>query len=108
MIGASFDTVEDQATFASEQSFPFTLISDATKEIGESYRATRTKGMKYFEAGIPRRISYLINPDGVIARTYNLDGEGVDLDAHSAQLLADIATFKAEALAAAAAEEGTE
>jgi peroxiredoxin len=45
--------------------------------------------MPYHDAGIPRRISYLIDPDGVIAAAYDL--EGADLGEHSAQVLADIA-----------------
>jgi peroxiredoxin len=91
IIGASFDTVEAQAVFAEAESFPFTLISDVSKEIGAAYSAKRTEGMPYFEAGIPRRISYLIAPDGTIAKSYDLDALGGDLNDHSQQVLDDIA-----------------
>ena len=39
--------------------------------------------------GVPRRISYLIDPDGMIAAAYDLEGR--DLGQHSADVLADIA-----------------
>jgi len=67
------------------------LISDATKSIGEAYFAQRTEGMPYFEAGIPRRISYLIAPDGSVAKAYDLDAGGGDLNEHAQQILDDIA-----------------
>ncbi len=89
IVGASFDSVDDQKTFAEENSFPYPLISDAGKEIGRAYDAERAEGEDYFEFGIPRRISYLIDPDGIIAKAYDLDGQ--DLSAHAAEVLADIA-----------------
>lgn len=48
--------------------------------------------MEYYEFGIPLRISYLIDPDGVIAVAYDLGVQGGDLGEHSAQVLADIAS----------------
>ncbi len=89
IVGASFDSVDDQKTFAEENSFPYLLISDAGKEIGRAYDAERAEGEDYFEFGIPRRISYLIDPDGIIAKAYDLDGQ--DLSAHAAEVPADIA-----------------
>lgn len=59
--------------------------------MGEAYKAVRTPDMDYHEAGIPRRISYLIDPDGVIAVAYDLEASGGDLAEHSAAVLADIA-----------------
>ena len=89
MVGASFDTVEDQLAFAETESFPFALISDPDKSIGRRYHAEREPGEDYYEWGLPRRITYLINPEGRIAAAYDLAGQ--DLDAHAAQVLADIA-----------------
>lgn len=66
------------------------LISDADKSIGEAYSAQRTEDMPYFEMGIPRRISYLIAPDGTIAASYDLDASGADLSDHAQQVLDDI------------------
>ena len=54
--------------------------------MGAAYDAVRQEGEKYFEAGIPRRISYLISPDGKIARHY----EKVKPAEHSQQVLGDL------------------
>lgn len=83
--------MDDQHAFSAAQGFPFILISDSDRTIGEAYHAVRTPGMKYYEAGIPRRITYLIAPDGTIAATYDLEASGADLSAHAQQVLDDIA-----------------
>ena len=88
-MGASFDTVEEQLAFAEAESFPYALISDIDKSIGRRYHAERQPGEDYYEHGLPRRISYLIDPEGRIAATYDLAGK--DLYAHAAEVLADIA-----------------
>lgn len=88
IVGASFDTVEEQKAFADDQSFPYALISDTTKEIGRAYHAEREEGEDYYEMGVPRRISYLIAPDGTIAKSYDL--ADADLAAHAGEVLADI------------------
>ena len=89
VIGASFDTVEEQQTFDEAEGFGYTLISDADKSIGRRYHAEREPGEDYYEWGLPRRITYLIDPQGQIAATYDLSGQ--DLAAHAAEVLADIA-----------------
>ncbi len=90
ILGASFDTVEEQLAFAEDQSFPYALLADSSKEAGEAYQAVRTPDMKYHEAGIPRRISYLISPDGMIVKSYDLDVSGDDLAEHASSVLAEI------------------
>ena len=88
MVGASFDTVEEQLAFAETERFGFTLISDPGKSIGRRYHAEREPGEDYYEYGLPRRITYLIDPEGQIAAAYDLAGQ--DLAGHAAQVLADI------------------
>lgn len=90
MLGVSFDSVADQKKFAEDEGFPYPLLSDPDKAMGRAYDACRVEGEKYFEAGIPRRISYLIGPDGKIARAYDVEGEGLDLAGHAEAVLADI------------------
>ena len=89
MVGASFDTVEEQLVFAETEGFGYALISDADKSIGRRYHAEREPGEDYYEYGLPRRITYLIDPEGDIAAAYDLAGQ--DLAGHAAQVLADIA-----------------
>ena len=84
VIGASFDTVEEQAEFASSEKFAYSLISDADRSIGRAYQAEREDGSDY-----PLRISYLIDPDGNIAVAYDLDG--TVYEDHADVILADIA-----------------
>ena len=81
--------MEEQRAFADAEGFPYALISDTDKAVGRSYDAERGPGEDYYDWGVPRRISYLIDPEGRIAAAYDLAGQ--DLDGHAAQVLADIA-----------------
>ena len=58
--------------------------------MGAAYDAVRQKGEQYFEAGIPRRISYLIDPEGRIAKAYDVEGDGLDLGGHAQAMIEDI------------------
>ena len=89
IVGASFDSVEDQKKFADEQSFPYALISDVDHSIGKAFDAERQPGEDYYEMGLPRRVSYLISPEGTIHKAYDLAGK--DLSQHAVEVLADIA-----------------
>jgi peroxiredoxin Q/BCP len=90
VLGVSFDSVADQKKFAETEGFPFRLLSDPDKTMGAAYDAIRQEGEKYFEAGIPRRISYLIDPEGKIAKLYDVEVDDLDLAGHAEALLADI------------------
>lgn len=76
--------------FAKSEGFPYKLLSDPEKKMGTAYDACRAEGEKYFEAGIPRRISYLISPDGKIAKAYDVENDKLDLAGHAEAVLADI------------------
>ena len=89
ILGASFDSVDDQKTFADGESFPYRLLSDPDKAVGALYDAVREEGEPYFEYGLPRRVSYLINPSGEVAKAYDL-ADHPDLAAHAGEMLADI------------------
>ena len=64
MLGISFDLPAQNKTFQQEKSFPFDLLSDPDKSIGTIYEVLRDPGDKF--ADYPQRISYLIDPDGMI------------------------------------------
>ena len=55
--------------------------------MGAAYDAKREEGEKYFEAGIPRRISYLIDPEGAIRKAYDVEGDGRDLGGEAEAIL---------------------
>ena len=62
VIGVSHDKIESHARFVSKYKLPYTLLSDPDKEIIKAYGA---KGFLF-----TKRISYLINPEGKIAKIY--------------------------------------
>jgi thioredoxin-dependent peroxiredoxin len=80
VFGVSFDTPGENAKFADEQNFPFALLSDEKKELGNAVGATRPL------IGYARRISFLVGPDGRILESY----EEVDPATHADQVLRDI------------------
>ena len=90
IVGASFDTVEEQKAFAESEQFPYALLADPDRTMGEAYEVLRPEDGGL--AAFPLRISYLIGPDGTIARAYDLNAPTA-LDEHAADLLADIATL---------------
>ena len=82
VVGASFDSVEAQKKFVAEEGFPYRLLADVDKVMGTAYLADQP------DKGYPRRISYLIDPEGGIVRTYALAGQ--DLAEHATAVLDDI------------------
>ncbi|NOS68028.1 MAG: thioredoxin-dependent thiol peroxidase [Candidatus Peribacteraceae bacterium] len=86
IFGVSADSVEKHAKFAQKFSLSFPLLSDADKTMIEAYGAWGEKsfmGKNYM--GI-LRISYLIAPDGKIAKVY----EKVKVEDHPAEVLRDL------------------
>ena len=78
----SFDTVEENRAFAEKFDFPFLLLSDPERTLGEPYGAAREGG-----SSSARRISYLIGPDGLVVKAY----EKVKPAEHPAEVLGDLA-----------------
>jgi peroxiredoxin Q/BCP len=88
VLGASFDTVEENKTFADAQSFGFPLLCDVDRSVGAQYEVVRGADEPYPD--FPLRISYLIDPDGVIRRSYEVK----DVDGHADAVLADLAALQ--------------
>lgn len=57
--------MKSNAKFAEKQGFGFPLLCDTTRQIGMAYGACDSP-----DASSARRISYVIGPDGKIARAY--------------------------------------
>ena len=89
MLGASFDTVAENREFAADQDFGFRLLSDADQAVGRPYGVVRPAGDQY--AAFALRHSFLIDPDGRIARVYDV----ADVKGHADEVLADLARFRA-------------
>jgi peroxiredoxin Q/BCP len=81
VLGVSTDSVESHAGFAKEHSLPFLILSDPEKQIVNAYQANGI---------MTKRISYLINPEGMIAKAY----DNVKPAEHAAEVLADLVTLK--------------
>lgn len=89
ILGASFDTPEENLAFAIAQEFPYRLLSDVDHSVGTAYEVARDANEKYAE--YPRRLSYLIDPEGVVARAYDV----TDVAGHAEQVLRDLVTLQA-------------
>ncbi len=78
VIGVSADSPESHARFKEQHGLPFILLSDTEKKVIATYGA---KGALF-----TRRISYLIDPTGKVARSY----VNVDPAKHAGEVLRDI------------------
>jgi thioredoxin-dependent peroxiredoxin len=87
VFGVSFDTPEDNKAFRDAQGFDYPLLSDVHKSVGAEYEVVRSADDKY--ANFPQRHSYLIGPDGVIRKVYDV----TDVAGHAAEVLADISAM---------------
>ncbi len=93
VFGVSKDTPKSHKKFAEKYHLPFTLLSDPTMEMMDKYGAAVEKQMYGKTVRGTNRISYLVNPEGKIAKVY----EKVDPANHALELLADIKLLKKEA-----------
>lgn len=80
MLGASFDSVAKNRAFAEKFAYPFPLLSfdKAADPFGVDDPS---------DPGWPRRVSFLIAPDGTIAKVF----DPVVPAAHPAEVLAHLA-----------------
>ena len=87
ILGVSLDDVASHKAFADNHGLPFPLLADVEGLAASAYGVkTRMLGME-----IAKRQTFIIAPDGTIARHY----EKVDPKKHSTQVLADLAELGA-------------
>lgn len=79
ILGVSFDDEAANRAFAEKFGFPFVLLCDTDRRIGMAYGACDKPG-----AGHARRISYVIDENGVVAHVL----PKVDPATHTADVLA--------------------
>jgi thioredoxin-dependent peroxiredoxin len=65
VLGASFDSVEDNRKFAEKFGFPFALLSDTKRTMGIAYGAADDAS-----AATAKRVAYVIGPDGRIKTVF--------------------------------------
>ena len=76
--------MEENREFAAAQNFPFRLLSDPQRSVGRAYGVVRADSDQY--AAYALRHSFLINPEGVIAKVYDV----ADVNGHAAEVLTDL------------------
>lgn len=89
VFGVSLDDVKSHAEFAAKYKVPFRLLSDADSGTAKAYGVLTSKlGMQY-----ARRETFLIDPEGKVAKRY----KDVDPKENSKQVLADLAALEKKA-----------
>ncbi len=76
ILGVSTNSVASHEKFSQKFNLPFTLLADTDKKIITNYEA----------GGLFKRISYLINPQGEIVKTY----KNVKPEEHAEEVLRDV------------------
>ena len=84
LLGASFDTPEDNKSFADNNGFPFRLLSDGDRTAGRLYETLRAPEEPAPEWA--KRRTFLIDPEGVIRKAYRVK----DAMAHPEEVLEDL------------------
>jgi len=88
ILGISFDPPEANLSFAERNDFPYRFLSDLDRSIGEAYGTKRPEG--HDAASWPRRFTYLIDPEGRVAKAYVVR----DVTIHPAEVLADLESLR--------------
>jgi peroxiredoxin Q/BCP len=89
ILGVSLDDVESHRKFAENHGLPFPLLADTEGKTADAY-GVKTK---MFGMTVARRQTFLIAPDGTIAKHY----EKVKPAEHSAEVLGDLDELRASA-----------
>ncbi len=87
VLGVSVDDVDSHRSFCTKERLNFKLLADTKAEVTKAYGSAMTYGGKELSA----RNTFLVDPAGVIRKTYIK----VNPQTHSDDLLADLATFQA-------------
>lgn len=82
ILGVSVDNTRSHADFAKKYHLPFPLLADKDGKVADSYGALLNLGVVRFA----RRYTFLIDPQGMIARAYLK----VDTSRHSREIIEDL------------------
>lgn len=91
VFGVSADSVASHKKFAEKYHLPFPLLSDEEKAVVNAYGVWGKKKFMGKEYEGILRTSFLINPEGVVARVY----ENVKPAEHATEVLADLKMLSA-------------
>lgn len=82
VIGVSVDDSNSHAKFAKKYNLPFPLLADKDGKVADSYGALRNLGI----IKMAKRYTYLIDPNGKIAKVYL----SIDTSRHSQEIIDDL------------------
>lgn len=88
VIGISVDDSASHAEFARKYHLPFPLLADKNGAVADSYGALMNLGLVKFA----RRYTFLIDPQGKVARNYLK----VDTSRHSGEIIEDLTRLKGQ------------
>ena len=86
ILGVSADTAQSHKDFCAKEGLNFKLLADPDAKVADQYGSS----MDYKGAKMAARNTFLINPEGKIAKIYM----GVKPTEHSEQVLKDLAELK--------------
>jgi peroxiredoxin Q/BCP len=86
ILGVSVDSAQSHKDFCAKEGLNFKLLADPDGKVSSQYGST----MQYQGATMAARNTFLINPEGNIAKVYT----GVKPAEHSDQVLKDLAELK--------------
>ncbi len=86
VVGISVDNSESHAKFAKKYHLPFPLLADVDGKVAESYGALND----FIVFKIAKRYTFLIDPQGKIAKIYTL----VDTSKNSQEIIDDLKLIK--------------
>jgi peroxiredoxin Q/BCP len=84
VVGVSGDSVESHVQFRAKYQLPFSLLSDPDRTMIAAYGAD---GVLF-----PKRVSFLISPEGVIRKIY----PSVKPEEHAKEILADAKSLRSQ------------
>ena len=86
VVGVSIDDSFSHKKFAEKYNLPFPLLSDSSGEVASRYGALNN----FLVVKLAKRYTYLINPQGKIAKIYL----SIDTSKHSQEIIEDLKTLK--------------
>ncbi len=84
VLGVSADSVERQKKFKEKYDLPFTLLADTDKKLCHAYGVIKEKNMYGKKVMGIERTTFLISPEGKIARIF----PKVKAEGHAEEVLA--------------------
>lgn len=83
VVGVSRDSMKSHESFKAKKAFPFELISDADEALCKAFDVIRMKNMYGKQVRGIERSTFLIGPDGSLAREWRK----VKVDGHAQEVL---------------------